>query len=95
MGRRPKPPPSDYLAPNGTWPDGPFVAESPVYVQPLAVLAGRLVAIAAERGLSQRGLAAATGVNLNTINYLLAGKVIPDTATLALLEESLGERLWP
>ena len=34
-----------------------------------------------------------TGANLNTVNYVLAGKVIPDTATLALLETGLGVRL--
>ena len=95
MGRRSKPPPCEFVTPTGTWPDGPFDSGAPAYVEPLAVLAQRLAQVAIERGLTQRGLAAATGVNLNTINYTLAGKVIPDTATLALLEQSLNERFWP
>lgn len=95
MGRRPKPPPVDYLADGGTWPEGPFTPDAPTYVAPLAELAVRLRAETTRRGWSQQALADHTGANLNTVNYVLLGKVIPDTATLALLETRLGVRLWP
>ena len=95
MGRRPKPPPVDYLTDDGTWPDGPFAPDAPPYVDALAALVIRLDAEIQRRGWSQRQLARHTGANLNTVNYVLAGKVIPDTATLALLETGLGVRLWP
>jgi ribosome-binding protein aMBF1 (putative translation factor) len=95
MGRRPKPPPADYLATNGVWPDGPYAPDAPPYVVRLAHLAQQLRQEAEKRGWSQRALADATDVNLNTINYLYAGKVIPDTATLATLETALCITLWP
>lgn len=95
MGRRPKPRPVDYLTPDGTWPDGPFLPDAPPYVAALATLAQRLAAEVARHGWTQRQLAAHTGANLNTVNYVLAGKTVPDTATLALLETTLGVRLWP
>ncbi len=95
MGRRSKAPPADFVLEHGVWPEGPFAVNAPVYVRPLATVAQRLAHVAATRDLSQRGLAQLTGVNLNTVNYILAGRVIPDTATLALLEHTLGERLWP
>lgn len=95
VGRRPKPPPGDFLAPEGTWPDGPFKPDAPAYVPRIATLARRLIDYAAERGWSQRALAEHTGVNLNTINYIFLGRVIPDTATLATLEATLNISLWP
>lgn len=95
MGRRPKPPPGDFLAPEGTWPDGPFKPGAPAYVPRLATLARRLIDTTTERGWSQRALAEHTGVNLNTINYIFLGRVIPDTATLATLEAALNVTLWP
>lgn len=95
MGRRPKPPPAEFLTTDGTWPTGPYAPDSPPYVPRLAYLAQRLRQEAEKHGWSQRALSEATGVNLNTINYLYAGKVIPDTATLATLETTLGITLWP
>ena len=95
MARRSKLPPVDFVAHDGQWPHGPFRHDAPVYVLPIAALSARLQSVAAERGLSQRALARETGVNLNTINYIYSGRVIPDTATLATLERALGVDLWP
>lgn len=95
VGRRSKPPPGDFVTDDGSWPDGPFRADAPAYATRIAVLARRLIDEATERGWSQRALAEQTGVNLNTINYIYLGRVIPDTATLATLEAALDTTLWP
>ncbi|MET7459625.1 helix-turn-helix transcriptional regulator [Nonomuraea sp. NPDC005501] len=61
-------------------------------VQQIAV---SLAGVLAERRLSLRGLAAASGVNRQSIADLLAGRSWPDVATIALLETALTVRLWP
>ncbi|MGV9310331.1 helix-turn-helix domain-containing protein [Nonomuraea sp. NPDC004354] len=58
-------------------------------------IAATLAGILAERRLSLRGLAAASGVNRQAIADLLAGRSWPDVATIALLETALAVRLWP
>ncbi|TDD51587.1 XRE family transcriptional regulator [Nonomuraea terrae] len=58
-------------------------------------IAASLAGILAERRLSLRGLAAASGVNRQSIADLLAGRSWPDVATIALLETALAVRLWP
>lgn len=58
-------------------------------------IAATLAGILAERRLSLRGLAAASGVNRQSIADLLAGRSWPDVATIALLEAALAVRLWP
>ncbi|MGI5293054.1 helix-turn-helix domain-containing protein [Nonomuraea polychroma] len=58
-------------------------------------IAASLADILAERRLSLRGLAAASGVNRQSIADLLAGRSWPDVATIALLETALAVRLWP
>ncbi|WP_431934593.1 helix-turn-helix domain-containing protein [Nonomuraea jabiensis] len=58
-------------------------------------IAATLAGILAERRLSLRGLAAASGVNRQSIADLLAGRSWPDVATIALLETTLTVRLWP
>uniref|UniRef100_UPI003F4985E4 helix-turn-helix domain-containing protein n=1 Tax=Nonomuraea sp. CA-252377 TaxID=3240003 RepID=UPI003F4985E4 len=58
-------------------------------------IAASLAGILAERRLSLRGLAAASGVNRQSIADLLAGRSWPDVATIALLETALAIRLWP
>ncbi|GAA0940865.1 helix-turn-helix transcriptional regulator [Nonomuraea longicatena] len=58
-------------------------------------IAATLAGILAERRLSLRGLAAASGVNRQSIADLLAGRSWPDVATIALLETALAVRLWP
>ena len=54
-----------------------------------------LAAVLAERGLSLRGAAAASGVNRQAIADLLAGRSWPDVATVARLGAALGADLWP
>ncbi|MEU8102255.1 helix-turn-helix transcriptional regulator [Nonomuraea muscovyensis] len=58
-------------------------------------IAATLAGILTERRLSLRGLAAASGVNRQSISNLLAGRSWPDVATIALLETALAARLWP
>ncbi|MEV6986877.1 helix-turn-helix transcriptional regulator [Sphaerisporangium sp. NPDC051017] len=58
-------------------------------------IAAALAGVLAERRLSLRGLAAASGVNRQSISDLLAGRSWPDVATIALLETTLAARLWP
>lgn len=58
-------------------------------------IAATLAGILTERRLSLRGLAAASGVNRQSISDLLAGRSWPDVATIALLETALAVRLWP
>lgn len=94
MGRRAKQPPVAFLTKTGSWPHGPFTNDAPSYVRPIAHIAAVLVAHMRETGRSQNELARISGVNIATINHILAGKVIPDTATLAALEAKLELKLW-
>ncbi|QLE76416.1 helix-turn-helix transcriptional regulator [Streptomyces rectiverticillatus] len=48
-----------------------------------------------ERGLSANRLAAASGVNRQTIANVLAGATWPDLLTIASLEAALDAELWP
>ncbi|MEZ0095252.1 helix-turn-helix domain-containing protein [Streptacidiphilus sp. EB129] len=54
-----------------------------------------LATVLAERGLSLRGAAAASGVNRQAIADLLAGRSWPDVATVARLGGALSADLWP
>ncbi len=95
MARKPRKPPAEFLTARGTWPAGPFRANSPPYVDVVAHIAATLLATLDDRGLSQRALARDTGLTASTINDLANGLLIPDAATLATLEQHLGVTLWP
>lgn len=94
MGRRSKEPPVAFVSAKGVWPHGPFTKNAPTYVQPLATLAQRLENFINEEGWSQRQVARTVDINVATVNHILAGRVIPDTATLAALETGLNIDLW-
>ena len=75
-----------------TWPQQP----SPdLGAEAVRQVSGRLAAAIADRGLSLRGAAAASGVNRQAIADLLAGRSWPDVATVARLGTALGADLWP
>ncbi|MEV1001764.1 helix-turn-helix transcriptional regulator [Nonomuraea sp. NPDC050202] len=89
---RARPPPGTWREPAGLAPRGPGPPPAAAVVQQIAAT---LAGILAERRLSLRGLAAASGVNRQSIADLLAGRSWPDVATIALLETTLTVRLWP
>lgn len=95
MARRPRKPPADYVTARGKWPAGPFRTGAPPYVPVVAHIAGTLLATITAQGVSQRGLARESGLTVSTINDLINGLLIPDAATLATLEHTLGVTLWP
>ncbi|GAA4986338.1 hypothetical protein HD597_000156 [Nonomuraea thailandensis] len=75
------------------WPHADLSGHPPAAV--VQAIAASLTGILAERRLSLRGLAAASGVNRQSIADLLVGRSWPDVATIALLETALAVRLWP
>ncbi|MET7328457.1 helix-turn-helix transcriptional regulator [Nonomuraea sp. NPDC005650] len=85
--------PRDLAEDPQAWPHADLAAHPAAAV--IQQIAATLAGILAERRLSLRGLAAASGVNRQSVADLLAGKSWPDVATIALLETSLGIRLWP
>ncbi|WP_335941620.1 helix-turn-helix domain-containing protein [Streptomyces sp. PTD5-9] len=77
----------------GDWPYAVMDGYRPAQVgQAIA----RALAEAMERkGLSANALATASGVNRQVISNVLAGSTWPDLLTVASLEDTLGEMLWP
>ncbi|GAA3847155.1 hypothetical protein GCM10022226_83330 [Sphaerisporangium flaviroseum] len=85
--------PRDLAEDPQTWPHADLARHPAAAV--IQQIAAALADILAERRLSLRGLAAASGVNRQSIADLLAGRSWPDVATVALLETALRVRLWP
>ena len=86
MVRTPRPRPIDLVVP---WPDG---SASEAAGTAAATFVRALNS--AIDGRSIRSVAAACGVNHQTIRGVLAGEVWPDMYTVARLEEGLNARLW-
>lgn len=88
-------PPASFVRDQGSWPRGPFVADAPAYALVTAGLVQRLSTIMAEQGMSLRAVAVPAGMDPTSLSRLLTGKVVPDLATIASLENSLDADLWP
>ncbi|MFJ2217739.1 helix-turn-helix domain-containing protein [Streptomyces sp. NPDC101062] len=77
----------------GNWPHAVMDGYRPAQVG--QAVARALAEAMERRRLSANGLAAASGVNRQVISNVLAGVTWPDLLTVASLEETLGEMLWP
>ncbi len=86
-------PPATFVT--GEWPGGPFQADTPVYALVTAALVERLRAVMDRRGLSLRAVAVPAGIDPTSLSRLITGKVVPDLATIAGLEQVLQADLWP
>lgn len=95
MASRAYQPPASFVAEAGQWPVGPLSAEAPVYATVTAHLVHRLQAVMADRGLSLRAVANPAGIDPTSLSRLITGKVVPDLATIANLEQALDVDLWP
>jgi ribosome-binding protein aMBF1 (putative translation factor) len=84
--------PRDYAV-SGDWPYS--VMDSVRQAQVGQAVARALAEAMGRRGFSANALADASGVNRQVISNILAGTVWPDMFTLASLEASLDEMLWP
>lgn len=85
--------PVEFTARGGRWPAGPWRSETPAYARVTAALVSRLQDELGARSI--RDLARDAGVGHATLSRLLAGKVVPDLATIAALEDALRADLWP
>ena len=88
-------PPCAYLAPRGTWPDGPFRADAPPDVDYVCAAAAAVETELARRGWSATHLARRAGIGPSTVSRLLAGQSWPDFVTMLALEHALEMTLWP
>ena len=93
MASRSYQPPADFVDEGGQWPVGPFVAQAPVYARVTAALVVHLRAAIGEQSL--RSVAVPAGIDPTSLSRLLTGKVVPDLATIAALEQVLDVDLWP
>lgn len=84
--------PRDYAV-SGDWPYA--LMDSVRQAQVGQAVAQALTEAMERRDLSANALATASGVNRQVISNILAGTVWPDMFTLASLEETLDEMLWP
>ncbi|MFD9793707.1 helix-turn-helix domain-containing protein [Streptomyces sp. NPDC059070] len=76
--------------------DWPYAVTDSVRQAHVGQAVARALSEAMERrGLSANALAEASGVNRQVISNILAGTMWPDMFTLASLEETLDEMLWP
>lgn len=87
--------PRDFLAPAGTWPEGPFLTDVPATILYAADIVTRLRAAIAAAGWSNTQAAAEIGIGRQGLQSILGGKALPDLHTLARAETALGVRLWP
>ena len=88
-------PPASFVAEGGEWPAGPFAQDTPAYALVTARLVQRLQTVMARRGLSLRAVAVPAGMDPTSLSRLITGKVVPDLATIACLEQELDTDLWP
>ncbi|MEI2717046.1 MAG: helix-turn-helix transcriptional regulator [Candidatus Nanopelagicales bacterium] len=88
-------PPATFVAPTGTWPEGPFGVDTPTYALVSARIAIRLKTVMTEQGLSLRAVAGPAAMDPTSLSRLLTGKVVPDLGTIAGLENTLDTDLWP
>ncbi|MEI2784744.1 MAG: helix-turn-helix transcriptional regulator [Candidatus Nanopelagicales bacterium] len=95
MASRSYQPPASFVAPDGLWPTGPFTPGTPTYAIVTAALVVRLQSEMADRGASLRAVAGPAGIDPTSLSRLITGKVVPDVATIANLEQSLDVDLWP
>lgn len=84
--------PRDLARDPDRWPEAAFDDPAAAVVQHIA---RTLAAALAERGMSLRTMAEATGVNRQTATQLLDGLSWPDVVTVCRLEDGLGLALWP
>lgn len=85
--------PAHWVAADGTWPDGPFVAESPApvaYARHLSLELGRALA-----GKNKAAVCRDAEIERSTLYDLLNGRNWADAITMVKLEAALGIRAWP
>jgi DNA-binding phage protein len=85
--------PIQFTERGGTWPNGPWRSDTPAYALVTAALVVRVRQEIGQRSI--RDLARDAGIGHATLSRLLAGKVVPDIATVAALEDTLGADLRP
>ena len=86
--------PCDYLAADGTWPEGPLADDAPDEARFAMEVGQRLRAHCEANGLSMNAVSRATNVHTQTVINLLAGKTWGDLPIIYRLEAGLGARLW-
>jgi DNA-binding phage protein len=87
--------PRSFVAAGSAWPEGPFEAGAPVTVRYAAAIVVSLRAAIAAKGWTNTLAASEIGINRQSLQAILSGRVLPDLHTLARAEEALGARLWP
>lgn len=95
MASRSYRPPAEFVTADGSWPQGPIDPQAPAYARVCAALVSRLQEHMTAHGLSLRAVANPAGIDPTSLSRLVTGKVVPDLATIAHLEEALGIDLWP
>jgi transcriptional regulator with XRE-family HTH domain len=83
------------MASEQPWPMGDMRPDAPLYALVTARLVARLQNVIDQRGLSLRAVAGPAGMDPTSLSRLLNGKVVPDLATIASLEDALSTDLWP
>ena len=94
MSRQRKPPPTQWLVADGTWPDGPFRPDTPGYVRTAAGVAARINAHLRTHAMTAAAFAAAAGIDPGTLSRVLSGSNLPDLHTLHAVELAAGTALW-
>ena len=86
--------PSDYLAPDAQWPDGPLEHDAPPEAHLARAVARRLTETLTQRELSLRAAADTTGASAHALFNITHGLTWCDLPTLARLERGLRIQLW-
>lgn len=85
--------PSAYVAPGGTWPDGPLVADPPPEAVLLQNISKAFRGVVEARG-SEARTALKARISRQTVRNILRGETWIDLPTLYRIEQNLGVELW-
>lgn len=86
--------PRTFITKEGSYPEGPFQTETPIYATRTAAFVRNLNNALSNDSRSVRQICLAAGINPGTVSRLLSGQAVPDLGTIAILEDELGRDLW-
>lgn len=94
MPRNKTNPPLSYLQEGASYPDGPFVTDTPPAVIAAAAFVRRLNFDMGDGWGAQSAMSKKAGVSQGLISRIVRGESLPDLATVANLEAALMVDLW-
>lgn len=87
--------PRDFVAPGGSYPNGPWVEGTPVLVRYVASIVDAVANGMRDRRWSVLRASEELGVARQTMHDILSGRTVPDLLSIVRAEQALGRSVWP